>query len=923
MEKQLWIKVNNIVDNALNLKDEERAKYIEKECGGDRQLRHEVREFLESIEQSEKTGFLEDKEAYLKDLPFDNNTSIQEASSSLVGKTIGNYKILELIGHGGMGSVFLTERVDDAYTEKVALKLVRQGMDTPANIARFRRERNILAKLNHPNIAHLLDGGVTEDGLPYLVMEHVDGVPLLEYCNKHNLSIKQRLELFESTCKAVAYAHKNAIIHRDLKPSNIFVTTEGTVKVLDFGIAKLIEENQDDDLLIQTHTSARILTLGYAAPEQFEDFGVTTSTDCYTLGILLYELLASTRPFDLGEKTLSGIEKTICNQTPAKPSKKFGALPQQEKVEIAHGRNLSPTDLERKLNGDLDAIAIKALRTETDARYDSVEQMLLDLNRYKQSRPLIAQSDTVRYRVTKFLNRNSRAVVAACLLIIMTVSFAMYHVNRITEERNRAEMEAQKAQTVQSFLIDIFRASNPRSSNFEGVQLSASQLLTNGINAIDQNLEDQPNVNIEVLLAIGEAQKNIDAYVQAERTYDQALAISSKTNEPLKNEIRTYVKLGWLHTDRRKSQEQAHEYALKAHDMLDRVDDPTPTLEASVYGILGRVTSVLDEYTLGNSYFEKADSIYISADLENSYEYIKMLTGYGRALLYVSDFEKSKEILEKSNRLHREKYDRPTLTIAENFKFLGWTNRELGDFEKSNEYFLKSIELKKELNGDRTVQMALPMYHLAHNYMLSGEFERSEELAQNVLSIYREELEPDNQYVHQAMNYLAIAKLHQNKFEEAEKLLTAIVEENEIEDYLRYVETQFAKVYQKTGRFDQAISLLKNALNFNESKFGYESRDVAFDMLNLATVYREMGNHEQAEEYYKQAESVLEKVVPEGHYRLAELNFKYAKLELETGQEQEALSRFKKAHEIYKDCFGEDNPRTADARAYVDKIDET
>ncbi len=905
MERQQWNKINEIVDTALDLKKEERSEYVEKRCKGDHQLRREVTEFLKSIEQSEEAGFLEEKETYIQEIDF----TPSDQKSSLIGDIIGKYKILELIDHGGMGSVFLTERVDGAYNEKVALKLLRRGMDTPSNIARFKRERNILARLDHRNIAHLLDGGVTEDGLPYLVMEYVDGVPLLEYCDEHKLSVKERLDLFKSTCNAVEYAHKNAIIHRDLKPSNIFVTKKGKVKVLDFGIAKLVEANETDDYLIQTRTQARILTLGYAAPEQFDNITITTATDCYTLGILLYELLAGIRPFDLGDKSPSDIERIIRDQTPAKPSLRFDSLSDQKKIEIAEQRNLSPSGLVQKLTGDLDAIVMKALRTEPEARYDSVKQMLDDINRYKQSRPLIAGSDTLQYRLAKFMKRNIRAVAGAVVLMIMVVGFGGYHLNRITEERTLAETEARKAETVKDFLLDVFRASNPRSGNFEGRELSAKQLLTNGINAIDQDLQNEPDVYTEVLLAIGDAQKNLDAYEVAEATYNKALSISSKTSEPLKNEIRTYVQLGWLHADWRRSQEQTLEYAQRAHEILERIEDPPPKLEASVYAILGHVISVRDEYERGNSYFEKADSIYTTAGLVKSYEYINMLTGYGRALLYVSDFERSEEILLKSNQLHRQKYEHPTLTIAENYKFIAWTNREMGNFERSNEYFLRSIQLKKELSGDRTVQMALPMYHLAHNYMLIGEYEKSEETAEEVLSIYRENLEPNNQYVHQAMNYLAIAKLHQNKLDEAERLLTAIIEENDKENYLRYVETQLAKVYQKTGRYEDAIFLLDNAVEFNTKKFGIQSRDVGIDLLNLASVYRERGDYEQAGTYYEQAESILVNELPEGHYRLAELNFKYGKLKLDIGQVQEALRSFEKAHEIFVDCFGEESPR--------------
>jgi len=438
-------------------------------------------------------------------------------------------------------------------------------------VARFKRERNILARLNHRNIARLLDGDVTDDGLPYLVMEYVDGTPLLEYCDNHRLSIKERLDLFKSVCKAVQHALRNTIIHRDLKPSNIYVSSGGTVKVLDFGIAKMMDPQNPEETLFETQTGARILTLGYAAPEQIDNSAITTATDSYTLGIVLYKLLAGVHPFDMDDKNISSVEKVICIQQPDQPSKKVNSIPETKQTEIASQRSTSPTELTQTLQDDLDAIVMKTLRKEPEARYRSVEQMLEDLNRYNQSLPLIAQNDTFRYRTANFMRRNRNVLAEIFLSLIVTLGFGSYHINQITKERNIAKTEAQKAQTVKNFLIDIFRSSNPRSTDFKGKDITAQQLLVNGQERISEELPNQPDVYTQIMLAIGDAQKNIDDFAKAKKSYKEALARSFETTQPVKNKLRSHLKLGWLHTDWRDSQKEAHQHALDAQKLLQRI----------------------------------------------------------------------------------------------------------------------------------------------------------------------------------------------------------------------------------------------------------------------------------------------------------------------------------------------------------------
>jgi len=924
MDQQRWKKISTIIDTVLALDKNRRPAYIKKVCKNNQLLKQEITDLLSYIEKSNTENFLEEWEDYPHNLIADFSQAPDvNPTSAMLGQAVGHYKIKQLIGHGGMGSVFLAERADDAFNRKVALKVLRRGMDTPSNVARFKRERNILANLNHPNIARLLDGGVTEDGLPYLVMEYVNGIPLLKYCNKHQLSIEKRLELFKSICNAVQHAHRNATIHRDLKPSNIYVTNDGVVKVLDFGIAKLLKSNTTDFSAFKTRTGARILTLGYAAPEQLDSSNtITTATDCYTLGILLYELLAGISPFDLKDKTLSKIEKFIRIRTPVKPSTKLEQLTKSELSEIANQRNTIPSAVVQSLSDDLDAIIMKALRKEPDTRYRSVDQLLEDFNRYEESRPLIAQSDTLKYRLRKFIRRNHRVIIGSVSILITILIFGGYHINQIAKERNIAKKEAQKAQIVKKFLVDIYRSSNPQSNTFKGKDISAKQLLLSGEKKIGHDLKNQPDIYAEVLLVIGDAFKGIDAFEKAEKSYRKALSKSSETTHPFKNKLRIYVKLGNLKSKWTKDH-RALQPALKARKLLDSLKNPPPELEVSVFSLLGRVNVLVENYEQANSYYEKADSIYISTGMSNSFGYIQMLNGYGKSLIYTSDLEKAEQILLKSNALHRKAFSTPTVTIAKNYKFLGWVYRDMGNFKQSNNYFLKSIDLDRRLTGKESLPTALSMYHLSINYTLAGDFEKAEDLAKKVLRIYQKLLEPTNDYIQRPKKYIAIAKYNLNEYSEAKNILREIIKKRKKlrgKDNLGLAgpSSYLAVVYQKTGHYKKAISLLKKSIRIYKNKLGEYNSRMGRAMIKLATVYRKMNEYKHAHKYLQRVKSIHQKVLPHGNYQQGDFYFEYGKLEQDEGKPQEAQDFFKKAYNIYLENFGKDSKRTENVELYLD-----
>lgn len=415
-----WTQVKEIFSAALDIDPAERQAFISRKCARNENLRVEVESWLTSY--AESSDFIEQPVFSCNKL-FENTT--------FEGRRFGHYSIIREIGHGGMGAVYLARRSDGEFEQEVALKIVRQSIAESHLIDRFRRERQILASLNHPNIAKLLDGGVSEKGEPYLAMEFVDGKRISTYAAEHKLSLDEKLRLFIKVCASVEYAHRNLIVHRDLKPANILVTPAGEPKLLDFGLAKLIDEGFGPDLT-ETRTDFRALTPAYASPEQLSGKKITTSSDVYSLGIVLYELVTEVRPFQFDGKNLDEIIKTISTAEPPPPS-----INPQAKLH-------NP-----RLRGDLDNIILKALRSDPERRYHSVEQFAEDIRRYLDGMPVIARKDTFYYRASKFFGRH-RVGVAACLLVLATVITGISFVLR---EKSKADRRFNDVRQLANSLI--------------------------------------------------------------------------------------------------------------------------------------------------------------------------------------------------------------------------------------------------------------------------------------------------------------------------------------------------------------------------------------------------------------------------------------------------------------------------------------
>jgi non-specific serine/threonine protein kinase/serine/threonine-protein kinase len=487
-----WEKVEEIFLSALRQEPGARRAHLDAACGGDVLLRGEVESLLASHERAGE--FIEAPAvAFAPELPASVLKS--DAGEASGGRHVGAYRIERELGRGGMGAVFLARRADDEYEKQVAVKLIHGGPADSLVTQRFLAERQILAGLDHPNIARLVDGGATSDGSPYLVMDYIEGLPLDEYCDARGLHVTARLRLFCEVCAAVQYAHRNLVVHRDLKPSNILVTPDGTPKLLDFGIAKLLDP-MGAHTRTATATAARAMTPQYASPEQVRGESVTTASDIYSLGVLLYELLTGRHPYSFKTMLPTEVERVICETDPERPSavvtraaaravRRDAPLNDPTPESVSRARGERPEELRRSLRGDLDAIVLMAMRKEPHRRYASVAQFADDIRRHLEGHPVLAHADTFSYRAAKFVRRHKAGVAAAALVLLTLVSGVVttaWQARRATEQRDRAQRRFEDVRKLSNSLL--FELS-PKIESLHGATEARHLLLSRALEYLD------------------------------------------------------------------------------------------------------------------------------------------------------------------------------------------------------------------------------------------------------------------------------------------------------------------------------------------------------------------------------------------------------------------------------------------------------
>jgi serine/threonine-protein kinase len=719
MTPDKWKKLKELFHAAHGLPEVERALFISSECGDDSTMLGELNSLFDAHSESESL-FESPAFAALSDLVDDT------AQPSRIGQVVGAYKIESEIGRGGMGAVYLASRADDAFDKKVAVKLIKRGFDTDEIVRRFRHERQILAGLEHPNITRLLDGGSTADGLPFLVMDYVAGKTFNRFADDQKLTVRERLTMFLDVCSAVAYAHQNLVIHRDLKPSNILVTDDGIPKLLDFGIAKLTASDAADQTLEKTANAFHALTPEYASPEQIGGMPVTTASDIYSLGVILYELLTGHRPYSFRSRTADEVSRVITDASPTKPSS----------ICRARGLNVevqNPQAVVRTLQGDLDNIVLMAMRREVNRRYSSVEQFAADIRRYLDGLPVIAQEDTFAYRASKFIKRNKAGVAAGPGIAISLVGgliAASRQAKIASRQRDRARKEARKAEKVNRFLQKMLSSADPRAS---GRDSRVTDILRMAAGSVETEFARQPDISADLNTTIGLTYLGLGDLAAAEKhlksALDMRLDLFPRRSAEAATSLQNYGKLLAMKGDLKGAEPLFRE----ALETLVRLKGRNDTDVANVLDDLGYLRALAGDSESAVDLHTEELAIRRRILGEGHPDVARALGKIANVYSVMGCHQLSVPLHRESLRILREVYgpEHPDVALS----MLNLVRSILPTRPEESEKLSRDVHVMREkLLGSEHPDVAWSLYNLAFVLLTRDKLAEAEEMARTVLS---------------------------------------------------------------------------------------------------------------------------------------------------------------------------------------------
>jgi tetratricopeptide (TPR) repeat protein/tRNA A-37 threonylcarbamoyl transferase component Bud32 len=669
---EFWDEVKRQFHAALELPAAEREDFFRRIEERDPGLAREVQSLVAAHES--------EGERFEEVVARERREVLSAAARSRLGLHCGPYELVRLIGEGGMGQVFLARRADATFRKEVAIKLVRQELGGDQILRRFRAERQLLAGLDHPGIARLVDGGATDDGVPYLVMEYVPGVPIDRFCDEHGLELEERLALFRRVCEAVEAAHKSLVVHRDIKASNVLVTPEGEPKLLDFGVAKILPGGEREETLVLTRAEGAPLTLASAAPEQVSGGQITTATDTYALGLLLYRLLTGVSAYEVPTSPITEAVRVICERLPSPPSE---AIPANGFAERWR----------RRLRGDLDNIVLKALRKDPGRRYSSVEQFAEDIRRHLSGMPVLARPDTLGYRAGKFVRRHAVAVTAGAVVIVALVG----GLTATLWQARRAERERIKAERVSGFLINTLSAADASwtsGAGRAGADVKVSEALDEAAARVHRELGEEPEVEAVVRRTLGQTYYSLAKLQAADRELQEALRLFRKTTGDESAETaQTLYWIGRLQVQR------------------GEVDAGVATLE----GVLAARRRTAD----------RTDELMANT-----------LNDLGLAYLARGDNAAALPLLEEMLAIERRRVGEAHPRVAIPLNNLGLIHDRLGHVETAERYYRESIASFARIPGRELPESAFPRQSLGVMRLVQGRLPEAERLLRETVAIW-------------------------------------------------------------------------------------------------------------------------------------------------------------------------------------------
>lgn len=923
-----WVEVDDLVRRSLSVPPQARESFLQEACGHDQELHRYVSRLLEK----EPTA----------DRQFESSSPPLEAlrepegpeQAPMVGQDVGPYRILSRIGHGGAGSVYLAERVDGTFHRRVALKLLHTVAASPRAVSRFRAERQILAQLEHPSICRLIGGGELPNGQPYLVMEFVEGEPITSYCDQHRLGIQERIDLFLQVCDAVQYAHRNLVVHRDLKPGNILVTSRGRVKLLDFGIAKMLEPDPETGAhLLTTQQGESPMTPAYASPEQLRGLQVTTATDTYALGVLLYRLLTGRLPFQVQDRSPGELERLISTVDPERPSS--AAMKRRRHEAGTQAIPWMDAGWARRLRGDLDTIILKTLRKDPARRYPSVTALAQDLERFGEGRPVLARPTGFGYRAGKFMRRRP-GVVAAILTAIMVLggygALLTVHAERLQSERDiaraeaqradqervraeaeqtraeaeaeravqaqlmaeesrtqaeeaqieaesardRLEVEAARAEQVTRFLVDLFDAADPTAGQPE--QVTVHDLLEEGVRRVDE-LGRQPDVQAELALTMSRVHHALGLFPEALELADRALATLPASEGPSLQRAEIQLRRGsTLH--------QLGSFS-EAEDLFRSVVE-------------------IRRDSLG------ADHPQLAAGLQH----------LGAVLRSQGRLSEAEPLYREVLAIQRSALGERDPAVAESLSNLALLLRDQGDLEGSEPLLRRALDAQLELLGDEHVTVARTRSNLALVLRSMDRYQEARPLYERSLETLRAVLGEDHPDVATVLNNLGLLLRYQEEYELAEDLTRQALRirrslfGNEHPEVARTV-NNLGIVLRAGGDLDGAEEMYRESLRIRRAVYGSEHPAVATALTNLGFLRGLRGDHPASEELYREALELRRQIFGEEHPAVARSVLNLGVSLREQGSFDEAESLLTRALSLQRRLMGDEHPRVASALEHL------
>ncbi|HEX2166249.1 MAG TPA: tetratricopeptide repeat protein [Longimicrobiales bacterium] len=814
-----------LFERVIDLPADERAAVLDAACAGRPDLRARIESLLEI--DAETDSVLDRDPEHLLSLLLDDEDAADV--------TIGPYRVMSELGRGGMGVVYLAKRADGEFEKQVALKLVKRGMDTDEILARFRHERRILASLEHPNIARLYDGGASADGRPYLVMELVRGERITSYCDHHRLTIDERLTLFRTICAAVQHAHQKLVVHRDLKPSNILVSEDGTPTLLDFGIAKLLGDADDDTP--HTRTGLRMLTPEYAAPEQMRGMPATTATDVYSLGAVLYELLAGRRPFE--GRTPGEMDPDRMPEPPSAAAARIATdntSPGRAVTahDIAHARSTTAGRLRRRLQGDLDTITLHALEPDPSQRYGSVQQLLDDIERHMDGLPVQTRAPTFAYRARKFVRRH-RSGIAAAAIILLTLTgglaATLWQARQAALERDAAQRARSSSDQVATFLLNMFDSADPLGIRSERTDtLRVRQMVDRGAVRVREELADQPRLQADMLTLLGRVYTNLGDFERAEEMLTGALDLPPGDNV--------------------------------AYDPLQR--------RALPLGLMANAARQQGEFERADSLIRQVLAIYEDTRTAPDTSYASILSERGLVLTHLGEYDDARSTLERALALITKSDADGTPLHAITLGNLASLHFELGEYAEATNVFHRVLEIQRDYLPADHPRLASTLNNLGTSVQSEGRFDEAEPLLREAIDIGIAGLGPDHAEVGTYLQNLAILLDELQRYEEAEPLYRDAIRSHEVSLGRTNVFTalllrNFALNRYTLGELDEAESLLREALASMHAGLGADHLYTAVSAAALGRVLIARGDLDEAAGHITGALRLLEAQLPPEH----------------------------------------------------------